>query len=1021
MKFIIDKEINLSSVNQGVKSDMLQTKHYANTLLQCIKDAPAGEPYTIGLFGEWGSGKSSVIKTMTENAPSDPNLKNVKIVNYDAWKYSGDSFRRMFLYELRNALGMNESPLMQRFYVNETDETQIKISLNWKKVGLLVAFVVLSILLVVVLKCKFGFQVAIPSTVALIALFFSLWTYIFDQLKMTVQKPLLFAPEQFEDCYKEMVGCSIKWDKFKEKTLKWISFGLHHEQYQRLVIVIDNIDRCQPDIAYSLLTDIKNFLCKEFNVIFVVPVDIYALRKHILKSSSDQFGPEADEFLRKFFNTSIWMKPFQKDELFDYANNLAQRNGLRFKADTVALVANEFATNPRRIIQLFNNLQIELASYETRFAEENQALICKLLIIREEFPHYNRQLLLDPSLFYVDIEEIRAKKEDDRTDIERSILADKRLVPFLIASEGVSTRYLNQEDIVNQVLVNYQTENNIPNSIRQAYRNIDADLLFEYAKDKDKCDQLINYLQDNIKNMVRRGTIESEGRMHFSVLLTLFKSGLLSEDDKSRLMSPLDSTKNLNKILALYSDKESLITLGRDLEEMRLPKLSNVIETEFINKVDDNYSETDIKNLYYAASIWSVNRCRKIASKFFMAFQKDPVGCRQFTYEKEKCAVLFTGDVFNYIFEILAAKDCAEDSSAIHSFQYLCGIEAADKDMMIAFVEKATEKAPSYNFNKPNELIPLQYLRILSSIFAKAHYLGRVIPANTMASLFNRINTAQTFNGRYHSFVSDKASDDISAAVLVDFFVNAHLITTGPIIVNDELKRFMAIDANKDRILDALIELKEQGVDVTPWVNAVIFDNRRTDIRRVDLLKHAFIFKDSKGAYAVPDDVVKKETNELISIIQTDSEGCEILVSMFEDILDDERIDILVREILSGKSIDELKRLPDSLMQRAIASFEKNIAQLSIDKDANILQLIASNGSSEGIEGVWGTINPILADGKNKQPKVINNAIQVLLSFSKITEEQAEALAGNVKALPAAKLSDEKKEEVLNYIRKHVE
>ena len=308
MKFIVDKEINLNGSENGIVSDLLHTKQYADTLLQSIKDAPQEEAYTIGLFGEWGSGKSSVIETATSEAAHDDGLKKYKIVKYDAWKYSGDSFRRMFLYELRNALGIVESPLMQRFYVNETNETRIKTSLNWKKVGVVVAFVIVAIVLVAVLNSVFGIATAIPSGVALVALLFSIWNSLFDQLKMTIQKPLLFAPEQFEECYKEIVGCSTRWDRYKEKTLKWITLGLHHEQYQRIVIIIDNIDRCQPDKAYTLLTDIKNFLCKEFDVIFIVPVDIYALRKHIIKSSTEQNSIEADEFLRKFFNASILMR-----------------------------------------------------------------------------------------------------------------------------------------------------------------------------------------------------------------------------------------------------------------------------------------------------------------------------------------------------------------------------------------------------------------------------------------------------------------------------------------------------------------------------------------------------------------------------------------------------------------------------------------------------------------------------------------------------------------------------------------
>lgn len=1030
MKFIIDKEINLSSENQGVKSDMLQTKHYADTLLQCLKDAPEKEPYTIGLFGEWGSGKSSVIATMIENVSSDPNLKKVKIVNYDAWKYSGDSFRRMFLYELRKAFKAKESPLMQRFYVNETDEVKIKTALNWKKVGLVIAFIVLSLIALLLLYILFGVKILIPSSVALVAFWFSLYTFLYDQLKITQQKPILFAPEQFEDCYKEIVGCAIKWDEYKEKTLKWITFGAHQEQFQRIVIVVDNIDRCQPDTAYSLLTDIKNFLCKEFNVIFVVPVDIYALRKHIIRSSSEQFGPEADEFLRKFFNTSIWMKPFQNDEMFDYANQLSLRNELGYSPDTISLVANGYATNPRRIIQLFNNLQIELSGYDTEFSKEHQTLICKLLIIREEFPKYHRLLLENPQLFYVDVVYLRNKAENERTPIEKSILNDTRLFDFLLATAGISTRYINNEDVVTRILVNTQIKNSIPENIRQAYRSADKDVLLNFVKEEKNLKLLINYLQDNIKKMSKRETIEAEGKTHLSVLLILFESGLLNTSDKKRLMAPLDSYENLQKGINLFSDKTSLIKYGHDLESISLPKLTNTIEDYF--KTEDNLvdtiTESDALNLFYAASIWDVERCRNIAEKFFTAFQMKPVECRNYKYDKDKYSILFSNDIHNHLLNQFNAEECTDKKSSIQSFKYLCHIEAIGQEQLLSFIKKATEKALTYDYKNKNNEAVVKYLKELSEVFYEVRYLGRSVPMLEMTSLFDKINGAHTevtpqgYNSSIsttYSLAKECASDSAKTEVFISFFTNANIISDGPVVLNGEIEKFSEVEANRDAVLEALMYIKGQGIDVSTWTNAVLKDPRRTDVKRIEILKETMIRKAENGTYEVAEKQVKSEIVEMVNLIQIQAEGYELLVEMFNTILNDERIDRLVREILSGKTLDELKQLPESLMQRAIVSFEKNMTQLSIDKDVNIFQLIASRGSSEGMESVWSIINPILADGKNRQLKVINNAIQVLKSFSKLTVEQAEALAGNVKALPATKLSEENKEVVLNYIREH--
>lgn len=1028
MKFIVDKEIDLSSSSKGASNDLLHTKGYADILLQSVKDAPKGEPYTIGLFGEWGSGKSSVIKTMTDSIDADQELKKVKVVTYDAWKYAGDSFRRMFLYELRNALGMGESPLMQRFYVNETHETKIKTSVNWKKVGIVVAFVLLSVIAVWIIDTLLGKEVAIPSTIALIALLFSLYSFIFNQLKVSVNKPLLFAPEQFEACFKEMVGCATKWDRYKESALKWITLGLHHEQYLRLVIVVDNIDRCQADKAYTLLTDIKNFLCKEFDVIFIVPVDIEALRKHIIKSSSDHQNLEADEFLRKFFNTSVWMKPYQNDEMYDFAFNLSTQNGLNFKPDTISLVANEFATNPRRIIQLYNNLQIELAGYETTFAQEHQTLICKLLILREEFPAYHKRLLADPKLLYVDVETIRKTEGTKLSDDEKALMANRRLMAFLLATAGVSSRYAQQVDIVVRILVNSQIKYNLPENVRQAYRLADAEALATFAQEEKSRKLLVDYLQDNIKKMSGRGTYEAEGKSNISVLLILFEKELLTLEDKNRLISPLASVSALGKCIGLFRDKTSLIRFGVDLDAIHIPELSDVIVSYFksVYATEQDITDTDIQNIYYALSVWNADKCKKIADVFFKAIQIEPVGFRQYNYNKEKLAILFTDEVFNYLFENLKVEGCSDESSPFQVFNHLCHSQAVDKETLLQFINKAIEIAPAFDRKNPQKLEPITYIKVLTEIFGELSYLGSPVPLVTMTQLFDKVNAASsvTTNPTYnrtvttvHSLVTDKAGDDSTAEIISQFFINVNFISDGPVVSNAEIERFMKTEQNCDRILDALMILKGQGKDICTWTKAVITDLRRIDTRRIELLRYSFVQKDEEGNYKVSDDVVKNEIGELINVIQRNEDGSNSVVEMLQSIIEDERVDQIVRSILSQKTLDEQKQLPVVLMQRAITSFEKNINALGIPGDINILQLIASNGSESGVEGVWGIVNPILADGKNQPPANVNGAIQILLSFSKLTKDQADALAANVKTLPAGKLAEEKKKVVLGFLK----
>ena len=89
MRLLIDEEIILKGKDSGFPpTDLLNTMVYAESLQKTIMSADTSKkPFTIGLFGEWGSGKSSIIKTVRDNLEKHSDVE-YGFVHYDAWKYS---------------------------------------------------------------------------------------------------------------------------------------------------------------------------------------------------------------------------------------------------------------------------------------------------------------------------------------------------------------------------------------------------------------------------------------------------------------------------------------------------------------------------------------------------------------------------------------------------------------------------------------------------------------------------------------------------------------------------------------------------------------------------------------------------------------------------------------------------------------------------------------------------------------------------------------------------------------------
>lgn len=265
--------------------------------------------------------------------------------------------------------------------------------------GSLFALIVSVILMATMKNGSTNAAINATFIVSLMSLLTSLIFKCFNELKTSLNTPYLFAPEQFDDCFKDIISKVLKENAFK--TIKnWVT---GNKKSDKLIIVIDNIDRCNCETAYELLTNIKNFMGDYNDLIFIIPIDDRALKKHLINDKNED--KDAEEFLRKFFNVELRIKPLENVELFDFANRLNTKHQLDLTPDTINIVANEYATNPRRIIQLFNNLSAELnilsQNCDEKFLKENQSIICKALIIREEWSEYYNLIKKDNKLLKV--------------------------------------------------------------------------------------------------------------------------------------------------------------------------------------------------------------------------------------------------------------------------------------------------------------------------------------------------------------------------------------------------------------------------------------------------------------------------------------------------------------------------------------------------------------------------------------------------------------------------------------------
>lgn len=102
--------------------------------------------------------------------------------------------------------------------------------------------------------------------------------------------------------------------KNMEETLKAFFSEILKERGNRLIIFIDELDRCKPSYAVHLLEQIKHYLCDD-RITFVFSVNLGELQHTIRHYYGESF--DSCRYLDRFFNIRIEIPPADKGKFFD--------------------------------------------------------------------------------------------------------------------------------------------------------------------------------------------------------------------------------------------------------------------------------------------------------------------------------------------------------------------------------------------------------------------------------------------------------------------------------------------------------------------------------------------------------------------------------------------------------------------------------------------------------------------------------------------------------------------------------
>ncbi|MBL7164642.1 MAG: hypothetical protein ISS57_18800 [Anaerolineales bacterium] len=427
------------------KFDAFGHVYYARTLLRILELTDSIKPYAIGLFGEWGVGKTSIILEMEriireQRDKKESTLKhNYRIIKLDTWEYSDNNFRREFLLDLGIHFGCRDEI---RARITSKKIKEIKEAPQYTRAWfsrLLVQLGFTFIILIIVsliqrlstwqldttfLPSWFPLPLLIVSTAAilfsLVAVFqenikqlFSFHTTIFE-----VEPPI--HADEFREIFNRVIEDKAKLNKDDD----------------RLVIILDNLDRVKEEIVIQILGAVKTFLRKE-KCIYILPCDEKGLKQHITnmgygkRANRTITEAQANEYLRKFFQTTLPIRnlliedleafidhTLDQLELFNLPNTFIELDVLEeaFDSDQINkqnrnsvsyVLRVALSKNPRRIKQLSNKLAsnyilaIERSDSDPELTKNiitHLGFLAKISIIEEEWTHFYALILEDPDV-----------------------------------------------------------------------------------------------------------------------------------------------------------------------------------------------------------------------------------------------------------------------------------------------------------------------------------------------------------------------------------------------------------------------------------------------------------------------------------------------------------------------------------------------------------------------------------------------------------------------------------------------
>jgi hypothetical protein len=272
------------------KVDLLNNEAIAATIIKLLREQP-DRPVTVGVHGDWGAGKSSILEMVEAGFDGQPRILCLK---FNGWRFQGFEDAKIALIE-----GIVTGLVEKRPTLTKTAEVVKEAfrRIDWLKVakrGGGLAFTAFT---------------GIPTLDQVQTVVGAVEGLIADPTRVVSRENIDTALGEVKSLLKPAAETKKVPEEIREFR-KAFDDLLEKADVERLVVLIDDLDRCLPDTAIETLEAVRLFVFTA-RTAFVVAADEamieYAVRKHF-PELPDTTGPR--DYARNYLEKLIQV-PFR--------------------------------------------------------------------------------------------------------------------------------------------------------------------------------------------------------------------------------------------------------------------------------------------------------------------------------------------------------------------------------------------------------------------------------------------------------------------------------------------------------------------------------------------------------------------------------------------------------------------------------------------------------------------------------------------------------------------------------------